>query len=307
MPTPVQEPSSATTPAIPARARALAVLRVLRPHQWAKNLLVFAPVAGAHLVRDREAMAATAASFLAFSLAASAGYVLNDAVDVEADLLHEEKRHRPFASGTLPLWSAWIIGPTVAAAALAFALVLPWRFGLLLAGYVAASVAYSLGLKRRLILDVLWLAGLYTARIYGGSFSSNVPVSEWLATFSMFFFLSLAFLKRASELHDAPAALPGRGYRAEDRDVVLAMGTSAGYLSTLVLALYVSSHEIRRLYPHPQWLWGLCPLVLYWLSRLWLQARRGEVQEDPLLYAFRFPPTWAVVVAAAALVVLGSL
>ncbi|HET7824689.1 MAG TPA: hypothetical protein VFK90_05125 [Anaeromyxobacter sp.] len=193
------------------------------------------------------------------------------------------------------------------AAALLLALALPWRFGLLLAGYVAASVAYSLALKRRLILDVLWLAGLYTARIFGGSFASGVPVSEWLATFAMFLFLSLAFLKRASELHHAPSALPRRGYTPDDREAVLAMGTSAGYLSTLVLALYVSSREVRRLYRHPEWLWGLCPLVLYWLSMLWIQARRGNVRGDPLLHALRYPATWAVVAAAAALVILGSL
>jgi 4-hydroxybenzoate polyprenyltransferase len=280
---------------------------MLRPHHWAKNLLVFTPVAGAHLLRDRQATAATAASFLAFSLAASCGYVLNDAVDVEADRRHAVKRQRPFASGALPLWSAWIICPAAGAAAMAVALTLPWRFGLLLATYVAASIAYSLGLKRKLIVDVLLLAALYTARIYGGSLASGVPVSEWLATFSMFFFLSLAFLKRASELHDAPDALPGRGYVPEDREAVLAMGTGAGYLATLVLALYVSSHEVRRLYPHPGWLWGLCPLVLYWLSGLWIRARRGEIQEDPLLYAFRYRPTWGVVIAGATLVAMGSL
>jgi 4-hydroxybenzoate polyprenyltransferase len=307
MPTHAQVPSPPATSALPAGARAAAVLRALRPHQWAKNVLVFAPVAGAHLLRDRQAMAATAAAFLVFSLAASSGYVLNDALDVEADRLHALKRRRPFASGILPVWWAWIVGPAAGAAALGVALTLPWRFGLLLAAYVAATIAYSLGLKRMLIVDVLLLAGLYTARIYAGSLASGVPVSEWMATFSMFFFLSLAFLKRASELHDASDALPGRGYAPEDRGAVLAMGTSAGYLSTLVLALYVSSHEVRRLYPHPGWLWGLCPLVLYWLSRLWIQARRGDIQEDPLLHAFRSRATWAVVGAAAALVVLGSL
>jgi 4-hydroxybenzoate polyprenyltransferase len=305
--TPAKEAATPVAPAPSGSARAVAVLRLLRPHQWAKNALVFAPVAGAHLLRDAQAMAATAGSFLAFSLAASAAYVLNDALDVEADRLHAVKRQRPFASGILPLWSAWIIGPAVGAAALALALLLPWRFGVLLAVYLGATVAYSLGLKRKLIVDVMLLAGLYTARVFGGSLASGVPVSQWLASFSMFFFLSLAFLKRASELHDAAQALPGRGYTPEDRDTVLVMGTSAGYLATLVLAFYVSSHEVRQLYPHPEWLWGLCPLVLYWLSRLWIQARRGTIQEDPLLYALRFRATWAVVVAGAALVVMGSL
>ncbi len=288
-------------------AFALAVLRLLRPYQWAKNLLVFAPVLGAHRLRDRDAMAATVASFVAFSLAASSAYVLNDALDVAADRAHPTKRARPFASGKLPLWAAWIVCPLVAVLALLAALRLPSSFGVLLAVYVAATLAYSLGLKRKLVVDVLLLAGLYTIRIFGGSMASGIPVSEWLAGFSMFFFLSLAFLKRASELHDAREGLPRRGYLPQDREVVLAMGISAGFLSTLVLALYVSSHEIRRLYPHPAWLWGLCPLTLYWLSSLWVEARRGKVQEDPLMFALRYPATWAVAAAAAALVVMGSL
>lgn len=288
-------------------ASALAVVRLLRPHQWAKNLLVFAPVVGAHRLRDRSALAATVASFVAFSLAASSAYVFNDALDVKADRAHPTKRARPFASGALPLWAAWIVSPLAAVLALLLALRLPSSFGALLAVYGAATIAYSLGLKRKLIVDVLLLAGLYTIRIFGGSMASGIPVSEWLAGFSMFFFLSLAFLKRASELHDAPGGLPGRGYLPEDREAVLAMGTSAGYLSTLVLALYVSSHEIHRLYPHPEWLWGLCPLNLYWLSSLWVQARRGKVREDPLLFALRYRATWAVAAAAAALVVMGSL
>lgn len=297
---------AAASPRGPGR-RIIAVLRALRPHQWAKNLLVFAPAAGAHRLGDRAEMAETLAAFVAFSLAASSAYVLNDARDVEADRAHPTKRSRPFASGALPLWWAWIIAPALAAAAAIVTRTLPWQFALLLVGYVGATVAYSLALKRKLVVDVLVLASLYTSRIFGGSLATGIPVSEWLATFSMFLFLSLALLKRASELHGARDALPGRGYLPDDREAVLAMGTSAGYVSTLVLALYVSSREIRSVYRHPQWLWGLCPLVLYWLSRLWIQARRGRVLEDPLLYAIRFPPTWAVAVAAAGLVVLGTL
>lgn len=301
-----------STPAVPVAhvpfaARAAAVLRLLRPHHWAKNVLVFAPITAAHLVGDRARLLASVVGFFAFSFAASAAYVLNDAVDVAVDRAHPSKRTRPFASGVLPRWSAWIIGPGAAGVALALTLALPWRFGAVLAVYVAATLAYSLWLKRRLVVDVLVLAALYTIRIFAGGLAADVPVSEWLATFSMFLFLSLAFLKRASELHDARDAIPGRGYVPEDREAILAMGTSAGYIATLVLALYVSSHDIRRLYARPEWLWGLCPLVLYWLSRLWIQARRGEVQEDPLLYALKFRATWAVALAAAALVFMGTL
>jgi 4-hydroxybenzoate polyprenyltransferase len=281
-------------------------IRLLRPHQWSKNLLVFAPVVAGHRAADVAVLLAASWAFVAMSLAASAGYVVNDALDADADRLDARKRNRPYASGALPTWTAWIVAPLLALAAGGVALRLPWRFGAILAGYVAMSVAYSLGVKRKLVADVLLLAGLYTSRIFAGGFASGILVSEWLATFAMFLFLSLAFLKRASELHGASSQLVGRGYAVEDREAVLAMGTSAGYIATLVMALYISSSGVRLLYPHPDWLWGLCPLVLYWLSRLWIQARRGAIREDPLVYAVRYRATWAVAAAGAAIMALGS-
>jgi len=281
-------------------------VRLLRLHQWSKNLLVLAPVVAGHRADEIAVLLAAASAFVAMSLAASAGYVVNDALDVQADRLDARKRARPYASHALPTWTAWILAPLLALAAAGLALRLPWRFGAVLAGYVVMSAAYSLGIKRKLVADVLLLAGLYTSRIFAGGFATGIRVSEWLATFAMFFFLSLAFLKRASELHGASSPLAGRGYAAEDREAVLAMGTSAGYIATLVLALYISSSEVRLLYPHPEWLWGLCPLVLYWLSRLWIQARRGVIREDPLVYALGYRATWAVAAAGAAILALGS-
>lgn len=301
------DPSTLAPPAqSPARGGALpALVQALRPHQWAKNLLVFVPLLGAHRWRDPGALRAALLAFVAFDLVASASYVVNDLRDLEADRAHPEKRHRPFASGALGARSAVVLVSALLASAVALASRLPATFALLLAGYFVATLAYSFGLKRQVALDVLLLAGLYTVRMFAGGFATGVPVSEWLASFSMFLFLSLAFVKRASELGRAGGALPGRGYRPEDREVVFAMGIAAGYLSVLVLALYVSSQDVRRLYPRPAWLWTLCPLLLYWVSRLWVRARRGEVHHDPLVFALRDPVTWAVGALGALAVVLG--
>jgi 4-hydroxybenzoate polyprenyltransferase len=189
------------------------------------------------------------------------------------------------------------------------ALALPGVFGASLATYWLTTFAYSLRLKRVPVLDVLILAGLYTIRIYAGAFAAGVPVSEWLASFSLFFFLSLALLKRGSELGKLPetaARSLGRGYRPDDRVPVSAMGIASGYVSVLVLALYVTSQDVRRLYSQPAWLWMLCVLVLYWISRMWLLAWRGEVDDDPVVFAIRDRTSWVVVAIAAVVVKLGT-
>jgi 4-hydroxybenzoate polyprenyltransferase len=187
-----------------------------------------------------------------------------------------------------------VLAPALLGAAALVAWTLPAAFAGLLAGYLAASLAYGLLLRRLVVMDVLLLAGLYTARIWAGSLATGVPVSEWLASFSMFLFLSLAFLKRASELVAVGGGAPGRGYRAPDREQVFTLGTASGYVSVLVLALYFSSRDVARLYAHPVRLWFLCPLLLYWVSRLWIQARRGEVHDDPVVHALRDPASYAV-------------
>jgi 4-hydroxybenzoate polyprenyltransferase len=172
--------------------------------------------------------------------------------------------------------------------------------------YWFTTLAYSLRLKRAAILDVLVLAGLYTVRIYAGAFAASVLVSEWLASFSLFFFLSLALLKRASELTRASGVVPGRGYGPDDRVPISAMGIASGYMSVLVLALYVTSQDVRRLYSHPAWLWMLCVLVLYWISRMWLLAWRGEVDDDPVVFAIRDRASWVVAAMGAVVVRLGT-
>jgi len=287
-------PAARAVERLPRRGWALAVVKALRLHQWAKNVLVFLPVVAAHRIGDPDVLPRALAAFVAFGLVASAVYVINDIADLEVDRAHPSKRNRPFASGALPVTAAAWLVPALLAAGGAAAWESPTGFRLLLAGYFLATLAYSFGVKRSPLLDVMVLAGLYTARIYAGAFATGIPVSEWLASFSMFLFLSLAFLKRASELLAREAGTPGRGYLAADREAVFSMGVSAGYLSVLVLALYLSSPEVRRLYARPQWLWALCPLVLYWVSWMWLRARRGEVHEDPVLFALKDPATYVV-------------
>ncbi len=284
---------------------AVLLVRQLRLYQWAKNALLFIPLLAAHRLGDRVLWGRNFLAFLAFGLVASSVYVLNDLRDLEADQRHPRKRFRPLASGALPIAVGKALVPALLVAGAVVALQLPLEFGLLLAGYWVATLGYSLGLKKRPILDVAILAGLYTVRIYAGSAAIGVPVSEWLASFAMFLFLSLAFVKRAAELVAAAEALPGRDYRPEDLGPVFTMGIASGYLAVLVLALYISSQDVRRLYAHPGWLWLLCPLLLYWVSDLWLRARRSEVDDDPLIFALRHRSSWIVLALAIATVWIG--
>jgi 4-hydroxybenzoate polyprenyltransferase len=296
----VPPPSASPVSALPA------VVRALRIHHWAKNALLFLPILAAHRVGDRLALLRVVLGFLSFSLVASSVYVLNDILDVESDRRHLRKRLRPFAAGALRLGAGFALVPCLLAAGAGVALLLPPMFGVVVAAYWLTTLAYSLWLKRVVILDVLVLAGLYTIRIYAGAFAAGVQVSEWLASFALFFFLSLAILKRASELARATEAVPGRGYRPDDRIPVSAMGVASGYVSVLVLALYVSSQDVRRLYTHPAWLWMLCVLVLHWISRMWLLAWRGDVDDDPVVFAIFDPTSWAVAVLGAVVIRLGT-
>lgn len=286
-------------------------LKAVRVHQWAKNLLLFVPLLASHRALNAELLTLALAGFAAFSLCASSVYVLNDLLDLEADRRHPTKRRRPFAAGTLPLSTGLVLAPLLLVAGFALALaLLPRDFVLLLAGYYAVTLAYSLYLKQLMVIDVLVLAGLYTVRILGGSLAVGVPTSSWLFSFSMFLFLSLALVKRLSEVRRLRASnqevAHGRGYFASDLEQLGQLGTSSGYLAVLVLALYISSEEVRRLYTHPERLWLLCPVMLYWVSRVWLLAHRGEVNEDPLVFALRDKVSYAVG-AAAALVVLAAI
>jgi len=288
-----------------------ALVKAMRPHQWAKNALVFVPLATSGLWSDPLLIARAALAFALFSLAASGVYLVNDLLDIEADRAHRAKRHRPLASGALAIPHAL----AAAAALLAGAPIAAWallgpRFALVLAGYLLLTQAYSLRLKAVVTLDVIVLACLYTLRIFAGAVAVAVPVSSWLLTFAIFLFLSLAYLKRYTELAqpsaDPKKLLGGRGYAPADVEVVMMMGVAAAMVSILVLALFISN--VSAVYAHgtPQLLSALCLILLYWLSRLWMMARRGEVAGDPIAFAITDRRSLALGALAAAVVIVAQ-
>jgi 4-hydroxybenzoate polyprenyltransferase len=264
-------------------------LRALRLHQWLKNLLVFIPLLASHRFLESGALVASASGFLAFGLCASGVYLLNDLLDLPNDRLHPRKRQRPFAAGTLSLLHGALLAPLLALAGLGLAWWAEPRFAAVLAAYYLLTLGYSLQLKRVVMLDVIVLAALYTVRIIGGTVVIGAALSFWLLAFSMFIFLSLALLKRYTELSAMLAAgrtdAAGRGYTVDDLPLLQSLGASSGYLAVLVLALYINSPESITLYARPQVLWLLCPLMLYWVSRIWVVAHRGGMHDDPVVFA----------------------
>lgn len=284
----------------PGGSLAAGLLKAARPHQWAKNLLVFVPLLAAHRYGDMLSAMQALVAFVVLSLAASSVYLLNDLVDVSDDRHHERKRARPFASGELSLLHGWLAWPLLAAAAFGLAAwLLPWRFTAVLGCYGVLTAAYSLRLKRIAVVDVIVLAALYTLRLIAGAAAIAVPMSFWLLSFSMFIFLSLALIKRYSELRAArdagrEATLRGRGYGPQDLEMVSSLGAAAGYMAVLVLALYIQDSRTAALYQEPRAIWLACPLLLYWISRAWLIAHRGQMHQDPVLFALRDRVSWVV-------------
>lgn len=263
----------------------------LRPLQWAKNVLIFAPLVLAHQWTDADKVRAALLAFVAFSLTASAAYVTNDLVDVDSDRHHPTKKNRPFASGALP----GAVGPVLALALLGGAAwvtlgQLPVRFTTALAGYFAITLVYSFWLKRLLLVDVFTLTALHIVRILAGGYATETTVTEWLIAFAVFLFTSLAFAKRYTELTGIAAdgiadpSRTGRAYLPTDLSVIETVGPTSGYMAVLVLALYINSSQVTGLYTNPASLWLICPLLMYWLTRLWFLAKRGELDDDPLVY-----------------------
>ena len=279
-------------------------LKAIRLHQWAKNVLIFLPLLLAH-VRSVGLIAGALVAFLSFGLCASATYIINDLLDIEADRIHPRKRRRPFAAGDLPallgvavvglffvgaLLLALAVPHVVSSLSPEWALPRPFSFLGWLLFYTVTTLAYSLRLKRALLIDVIVLSGLYTIRILAGSAATGVGVSTWLAGFSIFFFLSLAFVKRFAELESLKArggvTSVGRGYHVEDIEQLRSFGSSSAYASVVVFTLYISNlSNAHELYRHSTRLWLLVPVLLLWLSRLWLLASRGQLDEDPVVYA----------------------
>jgi 4-hydroxybenzoate polyprenyltransferase/phosphoserine phosphatase len=275
----------------PENASLKAMFKALRPHQWLKNLLVFVPLLTGHAWSAWPNVQAALLAFIAFSLCASSVYLLNDLFDLPADRAHPRKRLRPLAAGLLqPLHGVFLAALLLLASALVAAAVSPAFLGML-GLYYATTLAYSLWLKRVTLVDVMVLAGLYTLRVIAGVVAVGLEHSFWLLAFAMFIFLSLALVKRSAELvqaRDNGMNLPAnRGYRVDDLPLLLALGTAAGYLAVLVLALYINSEQVRVLYRHPQILWGLCPVMLFWVSRMWIKTTRNAMHDDPLVFAIR--------------------
>lgn len=268
------------------------VFSALRIQQWVKNLLLFVPIIAAHQIRDLDLWVQTSYAFVAFGLCASSVYIINDLFDLESDRQHPHKKHRPFASGALQIKTGLLLAAVslFLGFVLAFAL-LSLFFVAVLALYFMVTLAYTLRLKRLLVIDVLVLAGLYTLRVVAGGVVGEIVLSPWLLAFSMFLFLSLAFVKRYVELNICQSnngrKLQGRGYNVKDIEMLKSMGPVSGFLSVLVLALYTNNPETTTLYQHPGFLWFVCVCLLYWIIRIWIHANRGTLADDPLLFAFK--------------------
>ncbi len=275
-------------------------LKEARVYQWLKNLLLGVPLFTSHAFDMRSAQIALT-GFVAFGLLASATYLLNDLLDLSSDRAHPRKRRRPFAAGDLSLVSGVVALIVLLYAGLKLAASISPLFHMILLLYLSMTLSYSLVFKTHVIVDVILLAFLYTIRIIAGAAAIGVDVSSWLLAFSMFTFLSLALVKRSSELVDMAsmdrASVKGRDYQLVDAPSVTSMGVAAGYMAVLVLALYVDNPHAAMPYTHQRLLWLLCPLMLYWISRLWMKTGRGEMHDDPLIFSLRDPASWAVCVS----------
>ena len=262
--------------------------RVLRVHQWAKNTLIFLPLLLAHAV-GMGAFVQSILAFLSFSLVASSTYIVNDLLDLPSDRNHATKRRRPFAAGDLSIFFGIGLVLLLFAGGVLIATTMTGQYLPWLLTYCCVTLAYSLYCKRVVIVDVIILSALYTLRIMAGAAAAHVPISDWMAGFSIFFFFSLALVKRFSELENlrvrGAAPSNGRGYLVRDMEQLRAFGTSSAFASIVVFTLYINSSEVQQLYHHPQRLWLLTPLLIWWLSRVWLRASRGQMNEDPVIFA----------------------
>ncbi len=283
-------------------------LKALRPHQWVKNGLIFLPLALAHQFLNWGKLIDGGIAFLAFSLAASSGYIINDLLDLPADRIHPTKKRRPFAAGKLSIPQGIFLFIFLVIASISLSLLLPSAFTGMLVLYLIITITYSLYLKKKMVVDVLVLAGLYTHRIVAGGIAVNVEVSSWLLAFSMFIFMSLAFLKRYIELLQLTErkSIKNRNYLIDDIEMIASVGPTNGYLAILVFSLYINNESTLTLYKSPFILWLICPILLYWITRIWFLARRGQVLDDPVQFALTDKNTWVISICIVILVLLGT-
>jgi 4-hydroxybenzoate polyprenyltransferase/phosphoserine phosphatase len=290
-----------------------ALFKLLRIHQWAKNLILFVPIITSHQLLNPAVCFASLAAFFALSFVASATYIVNDLFDLDHDRAHPRKRRRPLASGVVSIPLGCAIAGVLFFSGVLIAFGLPKVFMALLALYVLLTLSYSISLKRVVLADAILLAGLYTLRLLIGHAATGIPLSVWLLAFAIFIFFSLALAKRFVEINDLQKnadyfqQIKGRGYLASDLGLVGMLGTSSGVVAILVLILYVNSPEVRDLYASPILLLLLAPLFLYWVSRIWLLASRGGLHDDPVLFAVKDRVSYAIGLGTIAVIALASL
>ena len=281
------------------------ITKAIRIHQWAKNVLVFVPLLLSHKLTHSGVLAALAC-FFCFCFTASANYLVNDLMDIESDRHHASKRLRPFAAGDLSVLRGLFLVMLLTCATVVLLIVvpgLPWHFALWLIAYAVVTTSYSFWLKRVALVDVIVLSGLYTLRMLAGGAATGTMISPWLASFSTFLFLSLAMVKRFSEIENlrerGVASTHGRGYLVADLEQIRSFGTASGFVAVLVFTLYISRPDVTMLYHHAMRLWLIVPLLLLWIMRVWLKASRGELDDDPVIFALRDKMSLAIGAAVA--------
>ena len=269
-------------------------LRALRVPHWSKNMLVYVAAIGSHQMGSGPAAQAATLAFVVFCLLASAAYLINDVIDIAADRQHSRKRLRPIAAGEISRTAALAASVLLLAAAGATSLLLPAGFQAVAATYFAVTLAYSLCLKRLLVMDIAVLSVLFALRVFAGSSAIEVDVSFWLLIFSVFIFLSLALFKRYSETLDMEQGkTPGRAYQAADTPVLAMLGCTCGISAVLVLGLYIDSEIVQEKYSNPVYVWMVLPIVLFWIARIWILGGRRQIEDDPLAFAAKDATSWA--------------
>jgi 4-hydroxybenzoate polyprenyltransferase len=286
-------------------------IKAFRVHQWLKNTLLFIPLLSAHRLTDGAAWGYLFLAFFAFCLCASSLYIANDLLDLESDRQHPRKCKRPFASATLAVWKGAVLAPILFILSFIVGAYVGDTFLQWLLVYFLITCIYSVKLKQLVLIDCMTLAVLYTLRIVSGAAAIESPMSFWLLAFSVFLFLSLAFVKRFAELQvqllQGKHKVHGRGYFTDDAPLIQILGIASGFMSVLVLALYLNSPEVQLLYAQPEWVWGNVPVMVFWVSWLWLRAHRGEMHDDPLIFAVKDRVSLVAGIFFVSFLVLGSL
>lgn len=290
------------------RADARTWVKQLRLHQAAKNVLILAPLVLAHQFLDAPSLLRGTLMLIAFTCLSCGTYIWNDLHDLAADRSHPTKKNRPLAAGLIPIHRALAVAGALLVSAFAISASLGWDAVAILLVYLVTTVSYSSFFKRVIVADVIVLAALYTVRIFAGAIAVHVSLSIWVILTSVFLFFSLALMKRYSEFVKYEGTqLSGRGYQYRDRGAILAFGVASSLVTVLVIGLYVDSDAVRVLYATPEILWAVIPLVLYWVTRLWILTERGDMNDDPVAFTLTDRVSQVVLLATATVVVAATL